>query len=444
MFVTFCSAKDTPPPAPKATVPAANTGPVPFTTSEIDKLVQSLRNAALNSSRKRKQPDISVDPPTDQKSESTAAQPSNPLPHQAEDVDSLDWPALRRLVEESAHRPHKNWPETDAAAASLARLIGSPGSALFESMFYRVLHDGNWFPAAQHARAVAADGATAAAAATTKSKPWVVLVTGLNGIRKTTSVYQPWFPQVLKQALYKSTANGMNTAEDIAEAALPSGTTSFFRQLDYMIATVANEDFRELYTIRDLKEYSSRKDKIFVRYRTMAEMLGILLIRAAQAEGMNIMIETSGRDIAMFNYIDYLFPDSTSASSASASAGSGYNKLVIHFTVNELTHAEKSVDTRMAREMANGQKALQENLPTRAIIDVNLGGPYGSEVLRAVQTDSDAVWQKVSDGSAGVGGSWYKANICINASSDPALWSAQAVSPSTNEPIGEAHPFVPI
>jgi hypothetical protein len=24
-------------------------------------------------------------------------------------------------------------------------------------------------------------------------KPWAVLVTGVNGIRKTTSIYQPWF-----------------------------------------------------------------------------------------------------------------------------------------------------------------------------------------------------------------------------------------------------------
>ena len=32
-------------------------------------------------------------------------------------------------------------------------------------------------------------------------KPWVVLVTGVNGIRKTTSVYQPWFKKALAAAL---------------------------------------------------------------------------------------------------------------------------------------------------------------------------------------------------------------------------------------------------
>jgi hypothetical protein len=34
-----------------------------------------------------------------------------------------------------------------------------------------------------------------------EQRPWAVLITGLNGIRKTTAVYQPWFAQVLREAL---------------------------------------------------------------------------------------------------------------------------------------------------------------------------------------------------------------------------------------------------
>ena len=29
------------------------------------------------------------------------------------------------------------------------------------------------------------------------SRPWVVLVTGLNGVRKTTAPYEPWFEDTL-------------------------------------------------------------------------------------------------------------------------------------------------------------------------------------------------------------------------------------------------------
>ena len=58
----------------------------------------------------------------------------------------------------------------------------------------------------------------------------------------------------------------------------------------------------------------------------------------------------------------------------------GYRKLVLHFTVNELGHAEKSVDARMRREMAEGAVALHAPSP-RATIDANAGGPYVSERL---------------------------------------------------------------
>ena len=45
----------------------------------------------------------------------------------------------------------------------------------------------------------------------------------------------------------------------------------------------------------------------------------------------------------MFRYIDHFFDESS------------YNKLVIHFKVNEISHAEKSVDGRMEREILDGE-----------------------------------------------------------------------------------------
>jgi hypothetical protein len=45
----------------------------------------------------------------------------------------------------------------------------------------------------------------------------------------------------------------------------------------------------------------------------------------------DVMLETSGRDIAMFHYVDTFFPNSA------------YRKLVVHFRIDALTCAELSV-----------------------------------------------------------------------------------------------------
>ena len=93
---------------------------------------------------------------------------------------ALDWPGLRALLARAAHLPHKDWARTEAAAAELEAILSEPADATFRDLFQRVLRDGNWPEAEQ-------------AAASRTAKPWVVLVTGVNGIRKTSAVYQPWF-----------------------------------------------------------------------------------------------------------------------------------------------------------------------------------------------------------------------------------------------------------
>ena len=60
---------------------------------------------------------------------------------------------------------------------------------------------------------------------------------GVNGIRKTSAVYQPWFKRALSQAL--EAGEGGEAARLPTEEELPDGNDSYFRQLDYMIATVA-------------------------------------------------------------------------------------------------------------------------------------------------------------------------------------------------------------
>jgi hypothetical protein len=292
----------------------------------------------------------------------------------------------------------------------------------------RILSQGNW------------DGAAAHAVTRTNDydcQPWAVLVTGVNGIRKTTSIYQPWFPQLLQEALV-CPPNAETTT--FAPFVLPVGSNSFFRQLDHMIATLCNEDFMMLYaltkqqldiegaTINDIPKstvtkYSDLKAAIFTRYRTLAELLGAVLMKQAQLLKSNCMMETSGKDVAMFHYVDHFFG---STDAANGSDNCKYNKLALHFTINDLSCAQTSVDARMVREIQTGITAI-DNQDVFDIIYANAGGPYGSEVLPGVQQASDDVWE-TQVMTAAVGQDWYKATIAIHAHpTEP--WTAQAVKP---------------
>jgi hypothetical protein len=192
-----------------------------------------------------------------------------------------------------------------------------------------------------------------------------------------------------------------------------------------MIATLCNEEFSHLYQLTAnqmekerglskilIKQYSDLKASIFLRYRTLSELLGIVLLNEAQERQISCMMETSGRDVAMFKYIDEFFP-------------TGYNKLALHFVINDLTCAQESVDRRMEEEIKMGVAAIQADDVLR-IVDANAGGPYGSEVLPDVQEASDRVWNDIVLKDDGVGLDWYKATICINA--HPTMpWTAQAI-----------------
>ena len=227
---------------------------------------------------------------------------------------SIDWVALRELYRKSAHKNYKDWATTAADATELKGILGTPDDAAFQTIFQRVLGDGNFEGATRFATSRAAG-----------SKPFIVLVSGLNGIRKTTSVHQPWFQSCLASAL-----EGQGYDGPVDE--LPCGANSFFRQLDFMLTTLAANDFATLFELEEVGLYAEVKASIFARYRTSAEMLGVLLVRAAQAKGANVMVETSGRDVGMYKYIDVLFPDEQ------------YHKLVVHFSINELRFAEMSDD----------------------------------------------------------------------------------------------------
>jgi hypothetical protein len=170
-----------------------------------------------------------------------------------------------------------------------------------------------------------------------------------------------------------------------------------------------------------VQSYSNLKAAIFTRHRTLSELLGVLLPQQAQNKSINCLMETLGLDVAMFRYVDFVFPPT-------------YRKLALHFKINDLTQAQESVDRRMVHEIKTGLKAIQPEGGSGAPIDfakvvsANAGGPYGSQVPAGVQEASAVVWEKVVDGTAGVGSDWFKATIQINAHpTEP--WTAQAVKP---------------
>ena len=350
--------------------------------------------------------------------------------------DTIDFDRLRSTLQEIAHISHKDWMVTERNSKKLGKILFPADTindnAAARQLLERILIEGNWDAADKH------DASTC--------NPWAVLVTGVNGIRKTTSIYQDWWPELLQEALvpppWKTSPLGVEeedleistrkrkAIDDVPLEQLPSGSNSFFRQLDHMIATLCNEDFKALYCLTQkelckssdttnppeelVTKYSNLKAAIFSRYRTLSELLGAILLKEGQHLKSNCMMETSGRDVAMFHYVDHFFPKD-------------YNKLALHFTINDLSQAQASVDRRMVHEIQAGISAIESKDDFR-VIYANEGGPYGSEVLPAVQEASDAVWNNDVLPGKGVGQDWYKATIAINAHpTEP--WTAQAVLP---------------
>lgn len=387
----------------------------PFTPEEVDVVIHSLQAAATQ-------------PPSPIYSNSCGVAPPG---------CDIDWNELRLFIAECAHLPYKNWAETEDRATRLRKIIGEPGTYWFDRMFYRVLHEGRWHAAEEFStqnkdkNSVNGDS----------DLPCAVLVAGLNGIRKTTAVYQPWFGEVLATALTPPVGGTGSSPSPPSSPSqqhrglqlghVPTGSNSFFRQLDHMIATLACTQFHALYlrsSVHHVDEYSAEKAAIFARFRGLAEILGVLLMSAARERGMSVMLETSGRDVASLHYLEHLFP----------SVGARHKLLLVHFSVDSLRQAESSVDRRMLREIQEGQQAaaggdMSTGQVAQAVVGANAGGPYGSAVLAGVQAASDTVMGAVFAASGGdepVWGRWHTARLEVSTSDSEWTLSARGLSPS--------------
>jgi hypothetical protein len=342
------------------------------------------------------------------------------------DEASVDYTAVRTLLAQVAHLSHKDWSVTQANGARLRQALWPHGLPTLPSLLLeRVWTEGQWAAAVAHAKSRLRSSSS--------SKPWAVLVTGVNGIRKTTSLSQDWFPQLLAEALVAPSSSV--ATNEVDTDLLPTGHNSFFRQLDHMIASLCNEDFGILYQLTDnelqkqkktnsdessplspLEAYADLKAAIFGRYRTLSELLGAALLDHAKTQGTNCLMETSGRDVAMFHYVNHFF------------SSTDYHKLALHFEINDLMQAQASVDHRMQGEVEAGLVALAAK-SARAVVYANAGGPYGAAALPGVQAASDEVWQtQIQPSDSAVAADWYKATIQVQAYDDRP-WTAQAVKP---------------
>ena len=369
-------------------------------------------------------------------------------------TQGLDLQRLESFLRKRAHLPPKHWPTVKDGIHFLREIVGSPGDARFEKLFSRVVDGGRWNIAARYAEARICNSPGDA-----DKLPWVVLIMGCNGIRKTTSVFQSWFKAAIAFSL-GSTYTGR--VED-----LPDGNNSFFRQLDFMMANFVNVEFERLYksaccrsmtpstssnsegsvtSEKMVEAYMALKAAIFARYRGLCEMLGGLLLESAAERRMNVMLETSGKDIASFHYVNFFFPDEK------------YRKMVVYFDIDDIEHAKRSVDERMRREMARGCTLASRVESTPAhLMSVNCGGPYGGKQLRAVEAAARRTWKSVTTSTKDCGGqalgkedeegndwsSWYFARVAISGNSDGGGrgWSARAVGVVDGGESRQSEPF---
>ena len=93
--------------------------------------------------------------------------------------------SMQDFLSTRAHLSHKDWAVTEESADMLKTALLPDGTSIednetFQTIFRRVLHEGNWFGAAEFAGGQIGTDAD--------YKPWIVLVTGVNGIRKTTTM----------------------------------------------------------------------------------------------------------------------------------------------------------------------------------------------------------------------------------------------------------------
>lgn len=193
------------------------------------------------------------------------------------------------------------------------------------------------------------------ASSNNSSKPWVVVVMGLNGIRKTS---------LMNMNKGNTIATLLNKhLPTISIEDMPTGENSFFRQLDFMIPSISSKFFEEF------KKFKGKLDLFFykiAKHILFTSMIGTLAKVWLQVVSIilgglkyNMLIEATGQNFDQVDSIDKL------------SVFTDYNKLIIRCDVPtdkvSLDLVGQSISVRFENEFEELKKS-DPNLAYTTII----------------------------------------------------------------------------
>lgn len=181
----------------------------------------------------------------------------------------------------------------------------------------------------------------------TNNSPWIVVVMGLNAIRKTTAMKQLELPTLINSVL-----------PHINTKYVPTANNSFFRQLDYLVPSIASGLFLKLQNIKHIKYYKIGKQLLFSK---LAPLNGLWLNVVSNIIGKldyNMLIEATGTN---FSQVDLINDNSNF---------NNYNKLIIRFNFDQtqLDIVGKSIATRFEEEFEKIKTSHNNIKVSQAII----------------------------------------------------------------------------
>ena len=318
--------------------------------------------------------------------------------------------SLEELITKTAHLPPKDWLRIAKQWSRSHFREALMGPAVkyspFRSLLGHCLDDGGWD------RAVAAAEKRPAG-----YTPWLVLLTGVAGARKKSSILQPWFKEATAHTLKRTHDAALDNDHvelreyEDGEEELPHGEDSFYLQLGSIIAVIANVEMRLVYAgpgtqLQNVDRFAEEKESIFIRYRTYALMLATFIIQEAAALGVNVIIEVDHQrthhnwpaDLHFHRYIEALFPGVPPHRRTLFPSLMGYRKLVLHYDVDDLGIAAFANDRRLLCEMKLGHGAQQRGAVPgglREVIDAVQGGAQGKDWLVENQLAARALWKQI-------------------------------------------------
>jgi hypothetical protein len=186
-------------------------------------------------------------------------------------------------------------------------------------------------------------------------KPWVVVIMGLNGIRKTTAMKDDQIKTLIYEALPKKIQDYYD--KDF----MPSANNSFFRQLDFIVPSLASKFFEMLKDLNSIDLYKLGKHKIFSTYGLFFGNWLNIISNCIGSVGCNMLIEATGQNYLQSHLINR---------NEKFSAYNKYNKLIIRFSITEdnLSIIGDTIDKRFEEEFANLKKSKSLYDITKAII----------------------------------------------------------------------------